>query len=117
MKDCRIINLKPAWGKIEVTRAILKLFEQALQHEDVGRLAIASESCVPVCTFREAADDLWRAERSWLAAYDKPVDAWSFGCVIVCLHHLWTVPFRTSAAEAVLCMRASRTWTKVLTRC
>ena len=71
-----VINFKPEWGKIEVTRALMKLFEIALTHSDVGRMAYVSESCIPICTFDHACEELWRSERSWVAAYDKPVNGY-----------------------------------------
>ena len=74
-----IINFKPNWGQIEVTRALLRLFEIALQDDDVERLAYVSESCIPVTTFADAAKALWEDninEKSWLAAYQKPVDGY-----------------------------------------
>ena len=72
-----IINFKPNWGQIEITRALLKLFEIALrQHDDVDRLVYVSESCVPVTTFKVAAERLWEHDKSWLAAYQKPVDGY-----------------------------------------
>jgi hypothetical protein len=56
IKDDRgeIINFKPDWGKIEVTRALMKLFEIALTFKDVGRMAYVSESCIPIITFDQA---------------------------------------------------------------
>ena len=71
-----IINFKPEWGKIEVTRALIKLFETALMKEDVGRMTYVSESCIPICTFNYACSELWRSDRSWVAAYDKPVNGY-----------------------------------------
>jgi hypothetical protein len=49
-----IINFKPDWGKIEVTRALMKLFETALTFPDVGRMTYVSESCIPIVTFDQA---------------------------------------------------------------
>ena len=71
-----VINFKPEWGKIEVTRALMKLFEIALTHPDVGRMTYVSESCIPICTFDHACSELWRSDRSWVAAYDKPVNGY-----------------------------------------
>eukprot|EP00949_MAST-11_sp_MAST-11-sp1_P004711 g4711.t1 len=71
-----IINYKPDWGKIEVTRALLKLFDVALRDDDVGRLVYASESCIPVRPFEDACAALWSREESWMNAYSKPVDGY-----------------------------------------
>ena len=74
-----IINFKPEWGKIEVTRALMKLFETALLDPTVGRMTYVSESCIPIVTFDHACQELWsndQMDRSWVAAYDKPVNGY-----------------------------------------
>jgi hypothetical protein len=81
IRDARgdVINFKPNWGQIEVTRALLKLFEVALRDDDVERMAYVSESCIPVTTFAAAARALWDDNphgKSWLAAYQTPVDGY-----------------------------------------
>ena len=75
-KDGQIINFKPNWGATEVTRALLKLFEIALLDREVERLCYASESCLPICSFRDAAKLLFETEKSWLKAYQTPVDGY-----------------------------------------
>ena len=72
----QIINFKPNWGAIEVTRALLKLFEIALIDIDVERLCYVSESCIPICSFENASKLLFETEKSWLKAYQTPVDGY-----------------------------------------
>ena len=74
--DGQIINFKPNWGAIEVTRALLKLFEIALLDSEVERLCYVSESCLPICSFRDAAKLLFETDKSWLKAYQTPVDGY-----------------------------------------
>ncbi len=72
----QVINFKPNWGAIEVTRALLKLFEVALKNNNVQRLCYVSESCIPICNFENASKLLFETEKSWLKAYQTPVDGY-----------------------------------------
>ena len=60
------VSFRPEWASIELVKATLALIEAALGDERVERLALVSETCVPVCTFNEAVASVCADPCSWL---------------------------------------------------
>jgi hypothetical protein len=63
---------RPKWGSIELTRAMIDLIVAALGDKRVGRLLLASETCIPIAPLREVGFQLWREEKSWIDFRTKP---------------------------------------------
>jgi len=58
-------NVATAWGNISVTRAILALLKAALADPENTKFVLCSESCVPLCTFRELHSDVTAHQKSY----------------------------------------------------
>jgi hypothetical protein len=58
-------NVPTAWGTASVTRAILCLLKAALADPDNVKFVLCSESCVPLCTFRELHKDITSHQKSY----------------------------------------------------
>jgi hypothetical protein len=58
-------NVPTAWGNISVTRAILCMLKAALADPDNTKFVLCSESCVPLCTFRDLHNDVTTHQKSY----------------------------------------------------
>jgi len=58
-------NVSTAWGDLSVTRAILSLLKAALADPENTKFVLCSESCVPLCTFRELHQDVTTHQKSY----------------------------------------------------
>lgn len=53
------VSFRPRWGSIEITKAMIKLLEEALKADkSCSHFCFASESCLPCCTLEELIQDL-----------------------------------------------------------
>ena len=100
-------SFKPAWGSVEITRAMLALVEGALTAvpADVApdmRLVFASESCLPIVPLNVAARALWSQDASWLDVKSKPRNGYNGSAQ-------W-VPIEKSAAVPAECVCKSDQW-------
>ena len=70
----------PAWGSVELTKAMVELARVALLNtKDAAenknnniKLLYASESCIPICTLSDASIRLFSNNKSWLKVKFKP---------------------------------------------
>ncbi|CAM9710204.1 unnamed protein product [Chrysoparadoxa australica] len=60
------VSYCPAWGSVEITRAMIELLYRGLQCNDVGRFIFASETCIPLLPLEQCAHLLWKNEHSWV---------------------------------------------------
>ncbi len=69
-------NFRPPWNSMEVVRAMLSVVKEACQDENVGRIILATESCIPLYKMREFGEKIFLEEKSWLSAYHQPKNRW-----------------------------------------
>ena len=69
-------ELKPEWNSPEVIRAMLALLKEALKDIACGRFIFLTESCIPIVSLKQAGEQLFEVEHSWLNAFHKPKNAY-----------------------------------------
>lgn len=65
-------SYEPEWNDVRVARAMLALLARALEDQDTQFILLCTESCVPITSFVDAADQLWAAgAKSWANAWQS----------------------------------------------
>lgn len=68
---------KPEWNSPEVVRAMLAVLSSAVNDSSpCERYLFATESCIPVCSLRDACAALFKEDASWLEATNIPKTNW-----------------------------------------